>query len=247
MQPRRGSSRHFFVSLEHGLQPQTLKLDASANAYFTGLVHLKRHISSTNPLHLLYPPPERKLFTSFRYESKLNPILFPAHHTRDRSIMATDSVAASMNGSYGSQQAYGTNEAHPSTQTSNSTAGSATSGTYGAQNGNVPSATNSAPSGTEENSNSVSKDEVGWYFVEQYYTTLSRSPEKLHVSCIVSPPRRIQADSMRMDQVHWLTMKQLFYSKRSQFVSGVEAEKVTVYVGQRVSVVKSSTKLGGID
>lgn len=28
-----------------------------------------------------------------------------------------------------------------------------------------------------------SKDEVGWYFVEQYYTTLSKNPEKLHVSC----------------------------------------------------------------
>ena len=28
---------------------------------------------------------------------------------------------------------------------------------------------------------------------------------------------------------------QLFYSKRSQFVSGVEAEKVSVSVGQRVS------------
>lgn len=31
-----------------------------------------------------------------------------------------------------------------------------------------------------DNSN-LSKDEVGWYFVEQYYTTLSKSPEKLHV------------------------------------------------------------------
>lgn len=30
-------------------------------------------------------------------------------------------------------------------------------------------------------SNELSKDEVGWYFVEQYYTTLSKSPEKLHV------------------------------------------------------------------
>jgi len=32
--------------------------------------------------------------------------------------------------------------------------------------------------------NDLSKDEVGWYFVEQYYTTLSKSPEKLHVSCV---------------------------------------------------------------
>lgn len=28
----------------------------------------------------------------------------------------------------------------------------------------------------------IAGDEVGWYFVEQYYTTLSKSPEKLHVS-----------------------------------------------------------------
>lgn len=37
----------------------------------------------------------------------------------------------------------------------------------------------------------LSKDEVGWYFVEQYYTTLSKSPEKLHVRHTTSflPPR----------------------------------------------------------
>ncbi|KAH0016042.1 NTF2-like protein, partial [Aureobasidium melanogenum] len=51
----------------------------------------------------------------------------------------------------------------------------------------------------------IPKDEVGWYFVEQYYTTLSRSPEKVY----------------------------LFYNKRSQFVSGNETEKVEVCVGQR--------------
>lgn len=31
----------------------------------------------------------------------------------------------------------------------------------------------------------IKKDEVGWYFVEQYYTTLSRAPEKLHVRALV--------------------------------------------------------------
>lgn len=25
-------------------------------------------------------------------------------------------------------------------------------------------------------------DEVGWYFVEQYYTTLNKSPDRVHVS-----------------------------------------------------------------
>lgn len=67
-----------------------------------------------------------------------------------------------------------------------------------------------ATSGAAESSagsasgNDLSKDEVGWYFVEQYYTTLSKSPEKLH----------------------------LFYGKRSQFVSGLEAEVTSVSVGR---------------
>lgn len=63
-----------------------------------------------------------------------------------------------------------------------------------------------APS-QQESKNDIPKDEVAWFFVEQYYTTLSRSPEKLH----------------------------LFYSRKSQFVSGNEAEKVGVSVGQSVS------------
>ena len=40
------------------------------------------------------------------------------------------------------------------------------------------------------NSN-LSKDEVGWYFVEQYYTTLSKSPEKLHVSFDLSSKQHV--------------------------------------------------------
>ena len=45
-------------------------------------------------------------------------------------------------------------------------------------------ATSGAADSTSGNAsgNDLSKDEVGWYFVEQYYTTLSKSPEKLHVS-----------------------------------------------------------------
>lgn len=48
----------------------------------------------------------------------------------------------------------------------------ATSGAAGTSNGGT-------------SSGDLSKDEVGWYFVEQYYTTLSKSPEKLHVSLII--------------------------------------------------------------
>ncbi|KAK1965381.1 hypothetical protein LY78DRAFT_580563 [Colletotrichum sublineola] len=63
-------------------------------------------------------------------------------------------------------------------------------------------ATNDAASA---GNNNLSKDEVGWYFVEQYYTTLSKSPDKLH----------------------------LFYGKRSQFVYGMEAEVANVSVGRQ--------------
>ncbi|KAI5293920.1 hypothetical protein KEM52_005008 [Ascosphaera acerosa] len=47
------------------------------------------------------------------------------------------------------------------------------------------------------------QDEIGWCFVEQYYTTLSREPGQLH----------------------------LYYNKHSRFCFGNEAEKVTVAVG----------------
>ena len=43
-------------------------------------------------------------------------------------------------------------------------------------------ASGSMDTSANANSDKLSKDEVGWYFVEQYYTTLSKSPEKLHVS-----------------------------------------------------------------
>ncbi|EFW99292.1 ntf2 and rrm domain containing protein [Grosmannia clavigera kw1407] len=70
------------------------------------------------------------------------------------------------------------------------------------------SATVSSTNETSQNSSSggnLSKDEVGWYFVEQYYTTLSKSPDKLH----------------------------LFYGKKSQFVYGLEAEVSPVSVGRQ--------------
>lgn len=60
-----------------------------------------------------------------------------------------------------------------------------------ATNGNInhdqyaaPVQTTEAPASTssEGANNNLPKDEVGWYFVEQYYTTMSRSPERLHVS-----------------------------------------------------------------
>ncbi|PHH76145.1 hypothetical protein CDD80_1777 [Ophiocordyceps camponoti-rufipedis] len=69
----------------------------------------------------------------------------------------------------------------------------------------VAAADTTSAASASGNSN-LSKDEVGWFFVEQYYTTLSKSPEKLH----------------------------LFYGKRSQFVQGLEAEVANVSVGRQV-------------
>ncbi|KAL8943589.1 MAG: hypothetical protein Q9216_000954 [Gyalolechia sp. 2 TL-2023] len=117
--------------------------------------------------------------------------------------MASDSSARPVNGNYGSMNSYSSGDQQPS---SHATATSAlNSGLAGTDILSGPQPSASASATVAEGSSSVPKDEVGWYFVEQYYTTLSKNPEKLH----------------------------LFYNKRSQFVSGVEAEKVSVSVGQR--------------
>lgn len=62
----------------------------------------------------------------------------------------------------------------------------ATNGNNGAQftSTNAPSTVSATSGGAEPSSDSnLGKDEVAWFFVEQYYTTLSKTPEKLHVSC----------------------------------------------------------------
>ena len=46
--------------------------------------------------------------------------------------------------------------------------------------GDQGSTTSSTANATAANNN-LSKDEVAWFFVEQYYMTLSKTPEKLHV------------------------------------------------------------------
>ncbi|KAI4164285.1 MAG: hypothetical protein LQ342_001930 [Letrouitia transgressa] len=118
--------------------------------------------------------------------------------------MASEPPMKAVNGTYAGQPAYvADQQSHP--QATSSSTSNAPAGSFGPDTANMSNAANNASTGGSEASSSVSKDEVGWYFVEQYYTTLSKNPEKLH----------------------------LFYSKRSQFVSGVEAEKVSVSVGQR--------------
>src|SRR5438552_2654090 len=72
-------------------------------------------------------------------------------------------------------------------------------------------------------SKDLGNDEVGWYFVEQYYTTLSQSPEKLHVSQF-----RDECDGNQ------LTEPKLYYSKKSQFTIGKETEVVPIVAGRSV-------------
>lgn len=58
----------------------------------------------------------------------------------------------------------------------------ATNGNVNFQEGHVDDQASQQANST----NNLGKDEVGWYFVEQFYNTLSRSPEKLHVSAFYS-------------------------------------------------------------
>lgn len=85
-------------------------------------------------------------------------------------------------------------------------------------------AINSAGNAAGSNSDAPKDAEVGWFFVEQYYTTLSKSPEKLHVSIALLFARK------------QTNLVQLFYNKRSQFVSGIETEVANVFVGRQVSL-----------
>lgn len=93
--------------------------------------------------------------------------------------MASDSVTKPVNGNYGNHQSYGPPEQSLPPQGS---AGTPATGAFGEDASSVTNAGNSSTTGTSEGNSSVPKDEVGWYFVEQYYTTLSKTPEKLCVS-----------------------------------------------------------------
>lgn len=107
-----------------------------------------------------------------------------------------DMSQAPINGNYPAQHAYpdAFNHAHAAMNTA----------------ANFQPAQSSTPTtATPEQKNDIPKDEVGWFFVEQYYTTMSRNPEKLHN----------------------------FYSRRSQLVFGTEAESVPVAIGSKVSPI----------
>ena len=78
------------------------------------------------------------------------------------------------------------------------------------------SATTSQTAGSTATAPKADPQEIGWYFVEQYYTTLSKTPDRIH----------------------------LFYSKKSQLVTGMEAEKVIPCVGTKVYLLRKSFACG---
>lgn len=90
--------------------------------------------------------------------------------------MATENKT--VNGNYGAHQTYGHAESYMPSQGSNASTGSATAGAPADEGYNVRAGTPAEATGA---SKPPSKDEVGWYFVESYYTTLSKNPETLHV------------------------------------------------------------------
>lgn len=103
--------------------------------------------------------------------------------------MATEQASLPVNGNYASQDAHhpGVPEEHTNQDSrpdATSSVGPAPD-SFGSQNANVPSSVSTSTG--EETHSDVPKHEVGWYFVKQYYTNLSRSPDKWHVS----PPRQL--------------------------------------------------------
>lgn len=90
-----------------------------------------------------------------------------------------------------------------------------TNGSYGGQEQHNTAAHESQYTENGNSNPMHEKEEVGWYFVERYYTTLSNKPEHLH----------------------------LFYNKKSQYVYGEETERLPVLFG-RQAIQKFITELG---
>lgn len=97
-------------------------------------------------------------------------------------MMASESATKALNGNHGNEP-YG---AHEQSASSNHT-------TAVEDGSNSSTAGHNSASGANDGNAKVPKDEVGWYFVEQYYTTLSKSPEKIHVRCLLQNIRIVQS------------------------------------------------------
>ncbi len=87
-----------------------------------------------------------------------------------------DSPDKAVNGNYGTHQQYGHTDSYQAAQMPTPAPGNAS---FGEQ----PNTMSSAPgAGSTDDEKVIPKEEIGWYFVEQYYNTMSKEPGKLFVS-----------------------------------------------------------------
>lgn len=94
--------------------------------------------------------------------------------------MAADSKT--INGNHGAQYPYGQSESLVPPQDLNTSNGNTPAVISGEDAAATTVPTSSEPTGAGEANKAPSKDEVGWYFVESYYTTLSKDPGTLYVT-----------------------------------------------------------------
>ena len=93
-----------------------------------------------------------------------------------------------VNGYNGAHHTYSQGER---SQGMNAQSGSAPVSSLDEEAATAPAATTPEPSAVNEGTKPPSKDEVGWYFVESYYTTLSKNPETLYVGPRLLTHKRI--------------------------------------------------------
>lgn len=90
--------------------------------------------------------------------------------------MAAPAGDKAVNGNYAATPAY----AHPESYQSGQVADPAQSNAFVEQNHAAPPPPPTAA--TTEEEKPIGKEMIGWYFVEQYYNTMSKEPHKLYVS-----------------------------------------------------------------
>ncbi|KAM0716166.1 hypothetical protein Q7P37_008680 [Cladosporium fusiforme] len=185
------SSLIFLSSRRFKLQRRTSSSVRLANSHTYQNIPPSSHANFSRSLHTRHLDPLPISARSHQPQLSINYLFSSKRHLQLSTSLLSSNMAAEVssmpvNGSYAPQQHFDQQQ-------------------YAAQTYSHAAPASSTPASTASTQPEIPKDEVGWYFVEQYYTTLSRTPEKLY----------------------------LYYNKRSQFVSGNETDKVQVCVGQR--------------
>ncbi len=95
--------------------------------------------------------------------------------------MAADTQPETVNGNYVAHPPYGHAPSFQTSQSSNASTGTAVASAFPNEAQVASAVTPSESNGAAEGGKTPSKDEVGWYFVESYYTTMSKNPDTLYV------------------------------------------------------------------